>query len=72
MDFYEMCLSNLNDFIYGDKELNKKDLYDLLRNIFGHEPCELLKDPGNTVSISDIKTDLRYMFDAIKSQGVPK
>jgi hypothetical protein len=43
MNFYDECLLSLNEFVYEDKKLEEQELYVCLRNVFGHEVCELLK-----------------------------
>lgn len=43
MDFYDRCLCNLKEFAFNGLVLKPEELLNCLRNVLGHEPCELLK-----------------------------
>ena len=71
-NFYDECMKKLFDFVYQEKDLNEEEIYTCLRNVIGHEPCELLKSPKNGVSLTDVRTDLKYLFDEIAKRSVPR
>ena len=66
MNFYDKCLCKLRDFAFNGLNLEKEEINECLRSVLGHEPCKLLCNPGQSVSITDIRTDLKYVFERIK------
>ena len=69
MDFFETCLSKLKTFAFEDPgHLKKKELYECLRNVFGPETCELLKNPDQPISLTDVQTDLKYLFEKLREK----
>lgn len=65
-DFYENCLSKLKTFAFEDVgHLKKGELYECLRNVFGPETCELLSNPDQPISLTDVQTDLKYLFEKL-------
>jgi NMD protein affecting ribosome stability and mRNA decay len=65
--FYDQALNNLFDFSNNIKVLKKEEIYDCLRQILGFVPTELIKNPNISVSLTDIQTDLKILFNSIKA-----
>jgi len=69
MDYFEACLSNLKVFASEDVgHLKKEELYECLRNVLGPETCDLLKNPDQPISLTDVQTDLRYLFEQLRGK----
>lgn len=64
-NFYDNCLTKIFKFVYQHEDLSQDEIYTCLRNIIGHEPSELLKNPKQQISLTDIRTDLKCLFEEI-------
>jgi hypothetical protein len=67
MDYYTDCLKRLKEFSQNKITLDVKALNECLRNVLGHETCECIQNPNQPLSISDIRTDLAYMFAEVNA-----
>jgi len=63
-------LNQIKHFLRNDdNSLNQNKLRELLRQLLGHELCELITNRSEKISLSDVKTDLKYFIELIESQN---
>jgi hypothetical protein len=77
MEIHKNDINSLNlikRFLRNDDDprghgiLNLNELQGLLRELLGPELYRLINRSDRSVSMSDVKTDLRYFFELIESE----
>ena len=58
-----------------EKKYSEAELRDALEAVLGFSIVNLLKEPRavskKSISITDLQTDIRYLMDTIKHNGIP-